>query len=141
MGNVFGVWLVFQPQPAWWTQEALDIPQIQREGKLATAFDKVWLHRAGRVAGTKKARVAAALGLVGVHREGGGVASAGVHNVVSAAADTAAVPGVHDVEYERRVDADSRVQATRRLPRTVADAGDIFGVGAGRVQRDCVAAG
>ena len=46
-----------------------------------------------------------------------------------------AVPGVDDVEHQRRVHADRRVQRRRRLPGAVAHARDVLAGRAGRVQR------
>ena len=62
-----------------------------------------------------------------------------MRDVIGAAAEGAVVPGVDQIEDERRVDRDRRVQAVRRLPRAVADAGDEFALRAGRMQRDAAA--
>ena len=64
------------------------------------------------------------LRLVGVDREGVVAAPAGMRDMVDAAADRAARPAVVDVEDQRRVDRQRRVQARRRLPGLEADAGD-----------------
>ena len=73
----------------------------------------------------EEARQPAALGLVGVDREGLVVAPAGMRDVVAAAAQRAVHPGVDQVEDQRRVHADRRVQAaaaarrgSARRPRT-----------------------
>ena len=46
-----------------------------------------------------------------------------MHHVILAAAERPPDPGVDDVEHQRRVDRDRRVQARRRLPGAVAHAG------------------
>ena len=72
-----------------------------------------------------EARQAARLGLVGVDRLGVVVAPAGMGDVIDAAAERAAVPGVDEVEGQRRVDRDGRVQAEagcQALKRTPATA-------------------
>ena len=50
------------------------------------------------------------------------VAPARMHHVVSAAAERAAGPGVEQVEGQRRVHADGRMQRRRRLPGAIAHA-------------------
>ena len=79
---------------------------------------------ARRVAHAEEARQAPALGLVGVDREGVVVAPARMRDVVLAAAERALHPGVDQVEGQRRVHADRRVQRRRRAPGAVAHAGD-----------------
>ena len=64
----------------------------------------------------------------------------GCADVIRAAADAAAVPGVHDVEDQRRVNTDGRMQATGRLPGAIAHAGHVFAVGAGGMERESDAA-
>ena len=59
-----------------------------------------------------------------------------MRDVVGAAADAAAAPGVHNIQDQRRVDTDGRVQATRGLPGAITDTGHIFTVGAGRMKRE-----
>jgi hypothetical protein len=54
-----------------------------------------------------------------------------MRDVIGATAEAASVPGVVKVEGERRVDANSRVQAFGRLPRTVTHSGDGFFLYAG----------
>ena len=72
-----------------------------------------------------EARAAARLRLVGVHREGLVVAAARMRDVIDAAAERAAVPGVDDVEGQRRVHRrwsgaapDASFQALKRTPAT-----------------------
>ena len=59
--------------------------------------------------------------------------------VIGAAANRAAVPGVDEIENERRVDADGRMQTFGRLPRAETDAGDELACRSCRMQRDGLA--
>ncbi len=63
------------------------------------------------------------LGLVGVDGQAVVGAAARVGDVVGAAAQRTAAPAVDEVEHERGVDPDRRVQRRGRLPRPVAHAG------------------
>ena len=90
---------------------------------------------AGGVAVRLEAGEAAGLGLVAVDREGVVAAAARVGDVVGAAGDGAAGPGVEDVEGEGRVDRDDRVQGGGGLPGLEADAGDGGAGGVGGLQR------
>ena len=66
-----------------------------------------------------------ALGLQLVDREELVVAPGRMHHVVGAAAHRAAAPAVDQIEAQRRMHADGRVQAGRRLPGAEAHAGDV----------------
>src|SRR5262245_6556460 len=79
----------------------------------------VALHGAVR----EETREPAGFGLVGIDRESGIVAATGVSHMVSASAKAALVPGVVEVEHERRVNAYGWMKAFGRLPGAVADAG------------------
>ena len=59
--------------------------------------------------------------------------------MVGTAAQRAMVPGIDDIEHQRLVDADRRMQTIGRLPSPVADAGDVLTHRAGRVQRHAAA--
>ena len=78
----------------------------------------------GRVTEAEKAFKAATFGLKRVDGKDLVVASARVHDVVLAAAETAFHPAVDDIEDERRVHADRWVQCRGRLPRSIAHACD-----------------
>ena len=81
---------------------------------------------AGRVAHGFEAGEAARLGLERVDGQGLEDAAAGVRDVIAAAADRAAVPGVDDVEGERHVrgmrgvEAFGGGQARKRTPATAS---------------------
>ena len=60
--------------------------------------------------------------------------SAGMGDVVGAAAERPIVPGVEQIEHQRRIDGNCGVQATRRLPGAIAHAGDKFAERGGRRQ-------
>jgi hypothetical protein len=91
--------------------------------------------RAGRVADALEAREPAALGFERVDRQRLVVAAAGVHHVIAAAAERAARPGVEQVEGQRRMHADVRVQRRGRLPGAVTHRADELADRPGRPQR------
>ncbi len=82
------------------------------------------LHPSRRVADRLEAREPPALGLVRVDGEGLEAPAAGMRDVIRAAAKRPLVPRIDEIECERRVNADGRVQAARRVPRPIANAGD-----------------
>src|SRR5436190_19013440 len=94
------------------------------------------LHDSRCMADAEEPCESAALGFVGIDGESGIAASPGMSHVIGATANAAVVPGIHDVENEWCVDTNRRVQATGRLPRPISDAGHIFAIDAGRVERD-----
>ncbi len=83
----------------------------------------------------EEAREAAPLGLEGVDGEALEAAAARVSHVVLAAAEAAAHPRVDEVERQRRVHADVRVEAARRLPGPVAHAGHVLADAPGGLER------
>ena len=89
----------------------------------------------GRVAVILKAGAPTCFRLVGIHREGLVVASAGMRHVIDAAAERAPAPGIEDVEGQRRMHVDGRVQGGRQLPGLEAHAGDELARPAGGGQR------
>jgi hypothetical protein len=56
-------------------------------------------------------------------------------DVVDAAAERAPVPAIDDIEGQRRVDVDRRLQCRRQLPRLETHAGDVFAGAPGRGER------
>ena len=90
----------------------------------------------GRMTLAKKAREAAAFSFESVYGESGVTAPAWVSGVIGAPANAALIPSVDDVENKRSMDADRWVQTTWGLPGTITDAGDIFAIGSGGVQRN-----
>ena len=79
------------------------------------------LRGARRVPHGLKSGEPAALSLKGVDREGFKVAAAGMRRMIAAAADRAAVPGIDDVECQRHVRLDGRMQACGWQPGASAD--------------------
>ena len=63
------------------------------------------------------------------------VAAAGMRDVIRAAADRALRPAIDEIEVQRRLHADRRMQRGRGTPRTKAHAGDELAGNAGRRQR------
>src|SRR3954462_1551255 len=94
---------------------------------------------AGGVAQVLEAGEAARLCLVGVDRKGFVVAPARMRDMVDAAAERAAAPAIIDVEGERRLHLDGRMQRGCGLPRLEADAGDILPGPPGRGERNTAA--
>src|SRR6186997_3424632 len=72
----------------------------------------------------KEAREPPALGFVGVHGEALEVSPARVRNVIGAASDGTARPAVVEIERERRVHGNGRMQARGGPPRAIAHAAD-----------------
>src|SRR5882724_455745 len=98
----------------------LNLTQIEGEGKLRVDAGYTNVQFSGRVTEAEKAFKAATFGLKRVDGKDLVVASARVHNMVLATAEAAFHPVVDDIEDERRVHADGRVQCRGRLPRSVA---------------------
>src|SRR5882724_646018 len=109
-------------------------PQVQCERELRARRNIFGLHLARRVTEAKKARQAAALGLIGIHWKRRVVESPRMSDVIGATAYTPVVPGVHNIEHERRVETDGRMEATRWLPSPVTHTRYVFTVGTRRVQ-------
>ena len=78
----------------------------------------------------------AAFGFIGVDGEAFEIAATGVDDVIGATADGAGLPGVDDIEHERRMDADGGVETSGGLPGAIADAGDELAVDSGGVERE-----
>src|SRR5688572_6479815 len=58
-----------------------------------------------------------------------------MHHVILASGDGSLVPRVDEIERQRRLHWNRRMQRRRRLPCTVADAGDVLTITSGRLQR------
>ena len=78
---------------------------------------------------------AAGFRLVGIDRKGLVVAPARVRDIVDATAQGSPAPAIDNVEGERRMDVDRRMQRRRQVPGLVAHAGDEFALPAGRAER------
>src|SRR5437879_1412306 len=105
--------------------------QIQREREIGVHFLIRNIEPPLVVTVGEKAAEAAAFSFVGVDREGGVAAAARMRYVVSATAEAAFVPGVVEVEGERRMDANGWVQTLGRLPGAVTHTGHAFAIDAG----------
>src|ERR1035441_337764 len=90
--------------------------QIQRKRKLGIVLLRRHDHHARGVAGVLKPGQTTALCLLCVDRELLIRPSAGMRDMIRAAADGAPGPSVHDIEHQGRVYRDIWVQAGRRLP-------------------------
>ncbi len=78
---------------------------------------------------------AARLGLIAVDRVGVEAASAGMGDKVGTAAQYAIAPGIHDVENQRRIHANGRMQGRGRVPCFVANARHVLTLGAAAAER------
>src|SRR5262249_24126871 len=111
-------------------------PQVESHRVFERRLFPRQVEQSRRVAEILKARQAPRPRFMRVHRQGLVVASAGMGNVVDAAAERAAAPAIENVEGERGVDVDGRVQRRRQLPRFEAYAGDVLAGPAGWRQRN-----
>src|SRR5471030_3324943 len=84
---------------------------------------------------TEKSGEPPRLGFVAVHGKRVVAASAGMRDVIGAAAERTLVPSIIKIEAQWRVRFDCRLQTDRRLPRAIAHARDAFAICAGRMQR------
>src|SRR5713226_9628248 len=78
-------------------------PQVEGQGKFNCAFLTRRIDPAGGVAMILKPGQPPRLGFVGIDRFGLVAASAGVGDVIDAAAQRAAVPGIDEIKRQRRV--------------------------------------
>src|SRR5438046_7779536 len=92
----------------------LGFSQIEGKGALSIRLGRRDVHRTGCVADLEEASQTAAFGLVGVHGQSVVVATAWMRDVIGTTSDGAPVPTIHDVEDERRVRANGRLQTFRR---------------------------
>src|SRR3954469_17790618 len=99
-------------------------PQVEGQGKFEAAFLTRRIDLAGGVAVVLKPRQPPRLRLVGIDWFCLVGASAWMGDMVDAAADRAAIPGVDQIEGQRRMHRNGRMQARSRLPRLEADTGD-----------------
>src|SRR5215467_1133838 len=111
-------------------------PQVESHRIFERPLFRGQAEQSRRMAEILEARQAPRLRFIRVDRQGLVVASAGMGNVVNAAAERAAAPAIENVEGERGVDIDGRVQRRRQLPRLEAYAGDVFAGPAGWRQRN-----
>src|SRR5688572_11627475 len=73
---------------------------------------------------SRKAGKTPALGLIGIHWESRVIPPAWMCDVISAPAQRAAVPGVEELKDQRRMNSDRGLEALRRLPCAIANAGN-----------------
>src|SRR5436305_3840981 len=114
-------------------------PQVEGHG----IFARRLLRRNGVISGgvtqALEARKASRLCLVGIDGKGLVVATAGMRDIVDAAAQRATAPAIVDIEGEWRLHRHGRMQRGRQLPRLEADAGDILPRTSGRGERNMAA--
>ena len=95
------------------------------------------VHRTRRMAVVPETCDAPRFGFVGIDGPRAVAATARMRDVVCAAADGTLAPGINNVEYQRRMYADRRMQCGRRAPRAEAYPGDKFSGCSRRRQRQC----
>src|SRR5262245_5140010 len=111
-------------------------PQVESHRVFERTFFRRQVEQSRRMAEILEARQAPRLRFIRIDRQGLVVAPARMGNVIDAAAERAAAPAIENVEGERGVDVDGRVQRRRQLPRLEAYAGDVFAGPAGWRQRN-----
>src|SRR5215472_13489028 len=111
-------------------------PQVESHRIFERPLFRGQAEQSRRMAEILETRQAPGLRFIRVDRQGLVVASAGMGNVVDAASERAAAPAIENVEGERGVDIDGRVQRRRQLPRLEAHAGDVLAGPAGWRQRN-----
>src|SRR5947199_8619803 len=97
-------------------------PEVESQGEFEAAFLPRRVDLAGRVAVFLKPRQPPRLRLVGIDRLGFVSATAGMDDVIDTASQRQTIPGIDNVERQRRMHWNGRVQARGRLPRLEADA-------------------
>src|SRR5262249_21945005 len=109
--------------------------QVEGHGVFERALLGRDVENAAGVAVILEARAAARFPFVGIDRETLVVASARMRDMVNAAAERTRGPGIEDVEGERGVRVDRRLQRIGKLPGLEADARDKFADAAGGSKR------
>ena len=90
---------------------------IQRQGKFTRPGFIVNSQWARRMPERKESRDSSPFGLVGINRKAIVAPAARMRNMILAATDGSARPKIHDIENQRRIDGDRRVQAARSAAR------------------------
>src|ERR1700722_1421814 len=106
-------------------------PQIQCHGKFAARLIGWNRDMAASVAVILEPRQPARLRFIGIDRERIIVAPARMRYMIDAAAERAPAPAIENIESQRRMHRDGRVQARGRLPGLEADGGDPFAAAGG----------
>src|ERR1019366_10165127 len=97
---------------------------VEGQGEFNCAFLARRIDLAGRVTMVLKPGKPPRLRLIGIDRFGLVAASAGMRDMVDAAPQRPAVPGIYEIKRQGRMDGNGRVQPRRRLPGLEADGGD-----------------
>src|SRR5438445_2833464 len=111
-------------------------PQVEGHRIFVRAFFLRQFEKAWRVAGVREARQPPRLRFIRVYGRRLVVASGRMRDMVDAAAQRAAAPRIENVEGQRGMHIDRRVQSGRQLPSLEAYAGDTFAGTAGGAQRN-----
>ena len=115
-----------RPSCAFVVRCGLPAAQIEREREFQAALRVLRRACVQAYARHEETRAPPAFRLVCVDREGLIVAPARMRYMILASADASAAPCVDDVECQRRIHADGRMQRRRLRPRPEAHAGHVF---------------
>src|ERR1700730_7718843 len=99
-------------------------PEVESHRIFERAFFTGNIERPRGVAVILEARQAPRLRLIGIDREGLVIAPTRMSDMVDAAAERAPIPAIIDVEGQRTVHVDVRLQRRRQLPGLEAHPGD-----------------
>src|SRR5690349_14524455 len=105
------------------------MPQVQREGEIGIFDQRRRRELSLRRTMREKAGEAARLRFVAVDWKGVVAAPAGMGHMILAASKGTAVPGVVEIEHQRGVHTDGRLQTFRRLPRAITHTGNTLAIG------------
>src|SRR5580658_9302142 len=111
-----------------------DAAQIEGQGKVGVEGGVAKSDRARAVAARMKAGETPSLRLMGIDGRGLEVAPAGVADMEGAAGDGAVGPEIDELEDQRRMDRDRRMERRGQSPGAKAHAGDELAFRPGRMQ-------
>src|SRR5271169_6251189 len=114
----------------------LRTPEIEGGRKFEGTLDRWNVDQAAGVAVVLEPGAAPGFRLVGIDRKCFVIAPTRMRDMINAAAQRSPAPAIDDVESERCVHLERRMQSRRQIPRLVAHAGDEFAWPAGRVKRN-----
>src|SRR5579859_19816 len=108
---------------SWWRALVSRETQIQGRREVPVIFGLRRVVSADPMAEGHETRQAPPFRLVGIDRIDFVIAPAGMGDVIGAAADRALVPAIDQIEHQRRLHADGRMQAGSRAPGAEPHAG------------------
>src|SRR5450755_1561981 len=115
-------------------------PEIKGRREFERALDGWNIDQSAGVTVVLEPGPAASFRLVGIDRKGLVIASTRVRDMIDAATQRSSAPTIDDVESERRMHFDRRMQGRRQVPRLVAHSSNEFARPAGRAKRNATSA-